>query len=55
MPRAATEAEQFITRLTADGVNVTGPWSFAGYNPPWTLPFYRTNEIHVPISDSPNL
>lgn len=55
MKRAAVEADQFIALLKADGVAVAGPWVYAGYNPPWTVPFLRTNEIHVPVVDRPKL
>lgn len=37
--------------LTKDGITVeeTSPWELARYNPPWTLPWYRTNEIYVNV------
>jgi hypothetical protein len=25
------------------------PWSLARYNPPFTISFLRTNEIHIPV------
>jgi hypothetical protein len=27
----------------------TGPAEVAGYNPPWTLPPYRRNEVLIPV------
>ena len=29
---------------------VVGPATAFFYNPPWTLPFLRTNEVAVPVS-----
>ena len=31
------------------GLNITGPAKAAGYNPPFTLPFLRRNEVFIPI------
>ncbi len=27
----------------------TGPYQAAGYNPPWTIPFFRRNEVLIPV------
>eukprot|EP00168_Porphyra_purpurea_P015275 TRINITY_DN4639_c0_g2_i3.p5 TRINITY_DN4639_c0_g2~~TRINITY_DN4639_c0_g2_i3.p5 ORF type:complete len:114 (-),score=50.36 TRINITY_DN4639_c0_g2_i3:251-592(-) len=35
--------------LARDGVKTTGPWSLQRYNPPFSLPWMKTNEIHVPV------
>lgn len=26
-------------------------YTYAGYNPPWTIPFFRRNEIHINLKD----
>lgn len=30
---------------------IAGDWQVAGYNPPWTLPWFRRNEVLVPVAD----
>ena len=35
--------------LHAAGFKVTGQHILAQYNPPWTIPFLRTNEVMLPI------
>jgi effector-binding domain-containing protein len=37
--------------IAQNKVNVTGKPKYAFYNPPWTLPFMRRNEILVQILD----
>eukprot|EP00035_Acanthoeca_spectabilis_P017823 m.375810 g.375810 ORF g.375810 m.375810 type:complete len:209 (-) comp16700_c0_seq13:4222-4848(-) len=53
MKRGAAEAENFLAQLEEDNLTIAGRWCLARYNPPWTLPFLRTNEIHVPVSFEP--
>ena len=36
--------------LERDGRAVTGPHLLARYNPPWTLPSFRTNEVLLPVA-----
>lgn len=33
--------------LERDGFKVTGEFVLARYNPPWTLPAFRTNEVMI--------
>jgi len=49
MEVATTKAEELLATLETRGVAVTGPWRLARYNPPFTIPFLRTNEIHIPV------
>lgn len=35
--------------MEAEGLAPAGPAEVAGYNPPWTLPWFRRNEILVPV------
>ncbi|XP_059463318.1 heme-binding-like protein At3g10130, chloroplastic [Corylus avellana] len=51
----ATEAvveekvEKLKKCLERDGYKITGEFLLARYNPPWTLPPFRTNEVMIPI------
>lgn len=45
------DKEQALRReLVRAGVEVRGAAVLAQYNPPWTLPFLRRNEIQIPIA-----
>ncbi|MFP4500814.1 MAG: SOUL family heme-binding protein [Candidatus Hydrogenedentota bacterium] len=35
--------------LERDGITVTGPAIYARYDPPWTLPPFRRNEVMLPV------
>ncbi len=35
--------------LERDGVEVTGPPTYARYDPPWTVPVLRRNEVMLPV------
>ncbi|CAK9159892.1 unnamed protein product [Ilex paraguariensis] len=35
--------------LERDGHKVVGEFVLARYNPPWTLPPFRTNEVMIPV------
>ena len=39
--------------LESKGYRATGPARLAYYDPPWTIPFLRRNEVQVPIEQSP--
>jgi len=43
------KVETLKRSLERDGYKVVGDYSLARYNPPWTLPMYRTNEVMIPV------
>jgi SOUL heme-binding protein len=55
MKRASQEAEKFMAVLREDSekIKIIGDWTAQGYNPPFTIPFLKRNEIHVPVSPQP--
>jgi len=46
----STRTKELINVLKATKWKVLGPASAFFYNPPWTLPFLRRNEVTVPVS-----
>ena len=46
----AEERRRLAAWLDARPEEVAGDWQAAGYNPPWTLPWLRRNEVMVPVS-----
>jgi hypothetical protein len=55
---SSSTGDAAVSIYTAELLKVLQPtaWKVAGpataffYNPPWTLPFLRTNEVAVPVS-----
>lgn len=45
----AAKAEELKTWLSENGYQSISAWRSAAYDPPWTLPFLRRNEIHIDI------
>ncbi|XP_021740331.1 heme-binding-like protein At3g10130, chloroplastic [Chenopodium quinoa] len=43
------KVEGLRVALEKDGYKVIGEHLLARYNPPWTLPFLRTNEVFLPV------
>ncbi|KMT19728.1 hypothetical protein BVRB_1g007830 [Beta vulgaris subsp. vulgaris] len=43
------KVEKLKSALEKDGVKVVGEYMLARYNPPWTLPPLRTNEVMIPV------
>ena len=46
--------DRFYQQLRADGIKIkeTETWNLYRYNPPYTIPWLRTNEIAVPIEST---
>ena len=40
---------QLRAALERDNVKITGEKLYAGYNPPFTLPWLKTNEVMIPV------
>lgn len=49
MQDAPEKAKGLIEALEKDAVKIVGHWTVHGYNPPFTLPWCKRNEIHIPI------
>ena len=48
--KANEKWQQLRGFLIAEGIDITGEPTLNQYNPPWTLPFMRRNEIIVPVA-----
>ncbi len=51
--RAASQdakTAELMSWITAQDLVVAGPPIYAGYNPPWTPPFLRRNEVMIPLA-----
>jgi hypothetical protein len=44
------QAERLLTAVASAGLTATGAPIYAFYDPPWTLPFFRRNEVMVEIA-----
>lgn len=43
------KVEKLRLSLERDGFKVVGDFLLARYNPPWTIPAFRTNEVMIPV------
>jgi effector-binding domain-containing protein len=43
------QAEKLLTVLKSNGIEIDGDPFLMRYNPPWTLPFLRRNEVAVKV------
>lgn len=46
----AARTEELLSTLAAKGIDVVGEPAAWFYDPPWTLPFRRRNEVVVPVA-----
>ena len=43
------QTERLRAWMVENGLVATGPPRSAAYDPPWTIPFFRRNEVQIPI------
>ncbi|XP_058729158.1 heme-binding-like protein At3g10130, chloroplastic [Vicia villosa] len=43
------KVEKLKLSLEKDGFKVVGEFLLGRYNPPWTIPMFRTNEVMIPV------
>ncbi|KAF3578404.1 hypothetical protein DY000_02035544 [Brassica cretica] len=43
------KVKKLTSDLERDGFKIVGEFVLARYNPPWTLPPFRTNEVMIPV------
>jgi hypothetical protein len=46
---AESERQRLADWVESRGLSHDGDWQFAGYNPPWTIPALRRNEVLVTL------
>jgi predicted transcriptional regulator YdeE len=51
--RINQETRRLVDWIGSQKVHAIGTPELARYNPPWTLPMFRRNEILIPIINSP--
>lgn len=47
--RVSAETEALRAWMMERGLQADGPAQLARYNPPWSIPFLRRNEILIPV------
>lgn len=47
-----TKAQTLRDAMAKDGIEPTGAYTLCGYNSPFTLPWFKRNEIHFPVARS---
>ena len=46
----STRTEELVSALQSSKWKIAGAATAFFYNPPWTMPFFRTNEVVIPVS-----
>lgn len=46
-----TNRDRLLEWMGAQGLSAKGPAELAQYNPPWTVPALRRNEVLIPVAD----
>ena len=49
-PAVSTRTAELVSALQSSKWKTAGPATAFFYNPPWTMPFLRTNEVVIPVS-----
>lgn len=49
MHNCGEKVEELREKLKANAIQITGPWRLVRFNPPFTVWFLRTNEIHFEV------
>jgi len=47
--KVQTKSDELLAWVRQRGLNTRGAVQLARYNPPWTLPFFRRNEVMVEL------
>ena len=47
--KVQTKSEELLAWVKQRGMKTRGVVQLARYNPPWTLPFFRRNEVMVEL------
>jgi len=50
--KAEEKWQELSATLNANNIEITGEPLLNQYNPPWTLPFLRRNEVMVAVSEA---
>lgn len=49
---AQQRGDDLLALMKVEGIEPTGRFFLAGYNPPFTIPWLKRNEVHIPVDGS---